>query len=251
MSLPDDIRRHRLFWTWHRRIGIVAALLVLVLCVTGIALNHTEGLRLDQRFVTSAWLLDWYGIDLPEDGKSFAVASDRVSLFGDRLYFNDTPVDGLVDELVGAAQARDIIVAVVGGDALLITPQGELVERLGVESGMPPGVTAVGIGAGDQIVVRSLAGIYSADEELLSWAPAGLDESGIRWSQPESLPDGLRATLSQDYRGRILPLERVLLDLHSGRLFGGWGVWLMDAAAVLLIALAVTGGWLWFGRRAK
>ena len=30
MSLPKDIARHRLFWTWHRRIGIVAALFTMV-----------------------------------------------------------------------------------------------------------------------------------------------------------------------------------------------------------------------------
>ena len=251
MSLPDHIRRHRLLWTWHRRIGIVAALLVLILSITGVALNHTEGLRLDQRYVTSAWLLDWYGIDLPDDGESFAVAAGRVSLLGDRLYFDDTPVDGLIDELVGAAQAGDMIVAVVDGDAILITPQGELVERLGAESGMPPGVTAVGTREDGRVVVRSGAGIYSADEQLLGWVLAEPADTPVRWSRPDPLPDGLRAALRQDYRGRILPLERILLDLHSGRLFGRWGIWLMDGAAVLLIALALTGGWLWFGRRGK
>jgi hypothetical protein len=251
MSLPEDIRRHRLFWTWHRRIGIVAALLVLILGITGIALNHTEALRLDQRFVTSAWLLDWYGIDLPDDGQSFAVAAGRVSLLGDRLYFNDKPVAGLVDDLVGAAQARDMIVAVVDGDALLITPQGELVERLGAESGMPPGVTAVGIGGDGQIVVHSGAGIHAADQAMLGWSGVDLAETGIRWSRSDPLPDGLLAALRQDYQGRILSLERIFLDLHSGRLFGRWGIWLMDGAAVLLIALALTGSWLWFGRRRK
>ena len=251
MSLPDHIRRHRLLWTWHRRIGIVAALLVLILSITGVALNHTEGLRLDQRYVTSAWLLDWYGIDLPDDGESFAVAAGRVSLLGDRLYFDDTPVDGLIDELVGAAQAGDMIVAVVDGDAILITPQGELVERLGAESGMPPGVTAVGTREDGRVVVRSGAGIYSADEQLLGWVLAEPADTPVRWSRPDPLPDGLRAALRQDYRGRILPLELILLDLQSGRLFGRWGILLLDGAAVLLIALAMTGGLLWFVLRVK
>ena len=45
-----------------------------------------------------------------------------------------------------------------------------------------------------------------------------------------------------------LPLERVLLDLHSGRIFGEAGVWLVDAAALLFLLLAGSGLWLW-GRR--
>jgi len=34
---------------WHGRLGVAAALLFLILLVTGIALNHAERLGLDQR----------------------------------------------------------------------------------------------------------------------------------------------------------------------------------------------------------
>ena len=50
------------------------------------------------------------------------------------------------------------------------------------------------------------------------------------------------------YRGHGLPLERVLLDLHSGRILGKWGVWLIDVVAILLFVLAITGSWMWFQR---
>ncbi len=36
-----------------------------------------------------------------------------------------------------------------------------------------------------------------------------------------------------------------MLDLHNGRIFGGFGVFLIDAAAVLFLILAVTGVWMW------
>jgi hypothetical protein len=35
--------------------------------------------------------------------------------------------------------------------------------------------------------------------------------------------------------------ERVLFDVHSGRLFGRYGPWLMDIMAVLFVVLAVSG----------
>ena len=48
---------------WHRRIGLTAIILVIVLAVTGIMLNHTEALKLDETYVESATLLGWYGFE--------------------------------------------------------------------------------------------------------------------------------------------------------------------------------------------
>jgi len=40
-----------------------------------------------------------------------------------------------------------------------------------------------------------------------------------------------------------------LLDLHSGRVLGASGIYLMDLAAVAMLLLAASGAWLWFQRR--
>ena len=45
---------------------------------------------------------------------------------------------------------------------------------------------------------------------------------------------------ADDHRDEV-NWERVLLDLHSGRLFGPWGVRLVDAMALLFAVLAVSG----------
>ena len=49
----------------------------------------------------------------------------------------------------------------------------------------------------------------------------------------------------QAYRGGGLPLERVILDLRSGRIVGQWGVYVVDGAALLFLALVITGLWMW------
>lgn len=42
-----------------------------------------------------------------------------------------------------------------------------------------------------------------------------------------------------------------LQKLHSGEIFGGWWVLLSDAAAVLLLAVLVSGYWLWLYPRSR
>ena len=44
-------------------------------------------------------------------------------------------------------------------------------------------------------------------------------------------------------------LERFLLDAHSGRVFGKYGIYVIDVAAILLLILSITGIWLWVVRR--
>ena len=48
-----------------------------------------------------------------------------------------------------------------------------------------------------------------------------------------------------------LPLDRVLLDLHSGNLFGTWRPLAMDTAGVAMLVLVGTGltTWVKTGRR--
>ncbi len=58
------------------------------------------------------------------------------------------------------------------------------------------------------------------------------------------MPCGLRGRLVEAYRGKGLLLERVLLDVHSGRILGAWGVYLVDAAAVLFLGLVLSGLWM-------
>ena len=51
--------------------------------------------------------------------------------------------------------------------------------------------------------------------------------------------------LRAQYRGRGLTVERVLADVHSGRIFARAGTLIMDAVAVFMIVLSLSGFVLW------
>jgi hypothetical protein len=62
----------RFIYKLHRYIGLTSSLVLIMLAVTGIALNHTAELQLDQRTIKSTAILDWYGIKSPDKLRSFA-----------------------------------------------------------------------------------------------------------------------------------------------------------------------------------
>lgn len=246
-------RKHRnkirSLYIWHRYIGLSVALLALLLAGTGILLNHTAEFRWDSRYVRSAWLLDWYGIEAPEAATSYAVDGQALTLFGDHLYFNTRPVEGEYRALHGAMATPDMVVAALDNGLLLLTREGERIDWLDESSGLPGAIQRLGSDAVGTPVAEVYGRFFSPDADWLRWTDREDDGDGITWHGPMPLTEAQRELLVDQYRSRILPVERVLLDLHSGRIFGRYGHWLMDAAAGLIMVLALSGFWMWFRRR--
>jgi hypothetical protein len=235
----------------HRWIGIVVALFVLLLAVTGIALNHGRDWNLDQRYVSWNWLLDAYGIRAPAPSASFAVGDRRATLIGQRLYLNEREIARGANTLTGMIMLGSFVLVTSRDSALLLTSDGELVEQIDLSNRLPGPVQRLGR-AGERTAVSSAGAIYIGDANVTAFeASPDSADSEIAWSLPSPPGAILLSSLQAQYRGRGLSVERLLADLHSGRIISVTGPYLMDAVAVLLIVLSSTGLLLWMrpGRR--
>jgi hypothetical protein len=239
----------RSFYVWHRYMGVSAALFAVIIAVTGVLLNHTEDFQFDSRHVTNDWLLDWYGIQAPDTLLSFAAHEQHVTLMGERLYLNRKAIDGEFRGLVGAVYLDGLFVAAVSDSILLLTGRGDIVERLRGEDGVPAGILGIGVDKDGWLVTKNSMGYYQADKDFLRWQPWEADPQSVQWARPTALDARLAQSLRQHYRGEVLPVERLILDLHSGRFFGSAGLWLFDIAALLLILLSLTGTFIWLKRK--
>lgn len=241
-------RWHSLF-LWHRYIGLSSALFVLLLASTGLLLNHTATLKLDQQYVGSSLLLDWYGVSVPE-AVSYNADGRRVSKLGDRLFFDRQELLHDPAPLLGALYLENACVIALQQTLLLVSDEGKIIERLGSSEGVPSGMRRIGVSATGQLVIDAVHGYYLTDSAFLDWSEVETVNKVV-WAQTEQLPAALQKQLHQQYRGMGLTLERVLLDLHSGRILGGWGIYVMDAAAIALLLLAILGVWIWGSRKRK
>ncbi|HSH28688.1 MAG TPA: hypothetical protein VK971_02180, partial [Thiohalobacter sp.] len=210
-------------YIWHRYIGLSAALFVLILAVTGLLLNHTERFAFDSRHVSTDWLLDWYGIQAPDSYTSYALEGSHVTLFGRHLYHNLHELEGEHERLIGALRVGELIVVAVDSEILLLMSDGELVERLTGSEGVPSGMRRLGLGTAGALVVEGGHAYYQPDADFIQWRHWEGDSETVTWAQTDTLPAELYEELVEHYRGEVLPLERVLLDLHSGRIFGRHG----------------------------
>ncbi len=239
----------RSLYIWHRYFGISTAVFVIVLTITGLVLNHTDELQLDASYVQSDLLLDWYGISSPGELTSHTAGSINITAVNDQIFWNNERLTHISAPLAGMQTYSDLVVIASGGTLSLFTPDGELVEKLDNVAGVPTGILAIGITPQSLLAVKTARGIYLADENLLEWSRAANPE--VTWSVAAPTTPSLTEDLKKAYRGTGLPVERIMLDLHSGRILGRAGVYMMDAAATGFLLLAVSGIWLWMRRRAS
>jgi hypothetical protein len=236
------------FQVLHRTIGIVAAVFAVFLSATGLLLNHTDRLDLGNIHLDNKWLLEWYELAPVQEPEAFQAGDHWISRIDSRLYFDAMDLEINISGLTGAVQADGMIIAALDDSLLLLTSQGELIERLTAVDNLPGEITGIGLKDEVSPVLMTANGIFVTDSELLVWVPTTV--TAADWSVAGQLPDDLLARLLQSYRGNGVSLERFILDLHSGRIFGGMGRLAADIAALLLLFLAVSGLWvLWLRRR--
>ena len=231
---------------WHRRIGVTVAVLVIWLSVTGIVLNHSDQLQLDKAAVEQSLLLSLYGIERPT-AISFSSAGRWFShLGGNHLYLDGEEVAYCADYLAGVVWYHQQFVIACGDGLLLMSASGELIERVGSAYGVPETISGLAV-TGNQLLLNTGVTVISADLDTLQWQPYQ-PITAVAWVVAASAPDTL---LSQLPLAGELDWERLLLDLHSGRLGSHLGRWLMDSAAVLFILLALSGIWVWAQRPSR
>jgi len=235
-------RKWRSLYLWHRYLGLIAGLLVVILSVTGVMLNHTDQLRLSAKYVSSPWMLDWYGIAPKEPPVSFPLSPRGwLSSVDGRLFLNGQHLGEVSEPIVGAVATDKVIAVAMPAALFLYTGEGELIERLEGIS-LPGEIDAIGNGNNGAIVLKTDKGMFAADEFVTAWSPA---PEASQWARQGSPPAHINEQVLSVYRGMGLSWERVLLDLHSGRIMGDWGLYLMDGAALILLFLSGTGVYIW------
>jgi hypothetical protein len=234
---------------FHRLFGAATAVAVILMVISGLTLNHSHHLGLDQRDVSQSYLLDWYGFGESEQIRSFAVGSDWLSFAGSQLYLNGKPVSTVRDG-VGAINKGDMLIAAGSDELVLLDPAGNMIERIPWGPVHAGPIEALGLLDNTTAAIRSANQFWVADAQLLDWQRIEEAAENPQWASPEPAPRAIQDAIRQHYHGNGLSAERVLLDFHSGRIFGPIGVLVYDLFTLAVGFLAISGLVLWVrGRR--
>lgn len=245
------IHHIRVIRRWHAKIGVAAMFYLVFLVVSGWALNHTEGLRLDEREVTAPWLMRWYGIQAETPVLGYALGTTYLAWSGEKWALGSRQLLISAGVPVGAIDVEGIYYIATARTLYLFQKDGQLVDKLDAASLPETPIITLG-SAGNKIVLKTLTkAFYTIDG--LSWQP--IAEKGVKWSSVQSLPDDVKKQLAVTLAPG-LSLQRIMLDIHSGRIFGRFGIYIVDFLGLALLTLGTSGLWIYWrsvrqGRKRK
>ena len=171
---------------WHRRLGVFAALIAIYLSLTGILLNHSDDLGLNESRISNTLLLQLYGIK-PPTGRRAATKQFNVDKLGTSLFVTEHLLGQYDSTLVGAVALEQVFIIALSDSILLLTYDGDLIETLNRSSGLPGKINRLGK-SGENLIIKSGTQIYQSDADILNWHTVVNLKTRISWSKLEPIP---------------------------------------------------------------
>ena len=215
----------------HRNVGIFLILFLLLVSVTGILLNHTESLHLNERSVPAFIAKRYYQSQaIP----GFELNTHYYYSLGEILYFDQQALTQC-GALKGIARQANQLVVLCDAELVLFTEDHQLIERISEAYGLPSNLDRLAVRDG-QLLLANETKLFSFDTDSLE--SVSLTASFKNWPEMQTVPGDLLLNDSVSW-------QQFILDLHSGMFIGTWGKWLADLVAIFIIGIAISGLVMW------
>jgi len=230
----------------HKFTGIAVCVFLIHLSITGIFLNHTEDLGLDEKYTASPMILALYNISIPSQEESFLVDNVSISRFGDQVFMDNQPIIKSESPIMGAAFSNQILTIAFQNEMVLVTQEGELIERISSASELPENIQKLGVSE-DILYLKTPDQLWQSSDQAQAWELSDSDFND--WSNEVVMSDQQTKQIEMYFSGKGVSLEQFFLDLHNGNIIKGFGKWLLDIIAIFLLLLSISGIWIWLKKR--
>jgi hypothetical protein len=213
---------------------------------SGVLLNQSASWGLDAVRLGAPWLMSFYGLHAEPPLTGFSADSHWLAVTPDATILDGKPLSMMIPGprgFVSGGTVEHPTLFVASADSLvLLTPTGGRIDELRSPILPVSTIRRVGIvnGPGGKIAVQDLDAFQSEDEGE-TWKPVAPSE--VRWSGSQALSEVERTQLLP-YSRPTVALEQILIDAHSGRLFGRYGPYVINAVGLAALWLAISGAWM-------
>ncbi len=231
---------------WHKRIGLFAFFFMGWLGASGFLINQSAEWGYDTVRIDWGWVMALYNLHPEPPATGFTSGGRWLAITSDYTLLDAQPLAERIAEplgfVAGGSAQKPLLFVATAGALTLLTPDGGLYDQL-----QPPilpvsSIRRLGTTADGAIVVQDLDAFQSADSGD-SWTP--VDPTQVTWSAVTRMPESNREALLP-YSRPSVSLEHVLVDAHSGRLFGNAGAWVINLVGFSAMWLALSGVWMWW-----
>ncbi|MDZ4079996.1 MULTISPECIES: PepSY-associated TM helix domain-containing protein [Hydrocarboniphaga] len=232
--------------TWHKRIGLFAFVFMGWLGFSGFLINQSADWGYDVKPITASWVMALYGLHPEPPTKGYNVGGHWLAEAQDASMLDGKPLKMRISHQLGMAVAgsadKPLLFIAEPERVFVLSPTGDLVDEMSGYTLPAPQVRRIGTIPGNpsKVVIQDLDAYVTSDG--LGWEKLPVN-SPVEWAAPVDLPEAQR-NAAMPFSLPSVTLEHVLVDAHSGRIFGIGGAWLINFVGLASMALSITGVWI-------
>ena len=226
----------------HKIIGVSVCLIVIHLSITGIVLMYPNTFKLQDTYYTNSYISNLYDMYTITDVRVFDGLEEDLGVINSKIITSDMVIDTGINNIIGALKKDNLIFTLNDKNVLLIQESDFGLEIIR-ETKIP--FTAVSIGKDeDKILVKEEAGKFYILDESLSFSLFTNNE--IEFNEMSIvLPDEETAIYYlHQVQGPGIQALRLFADLHNGRFFGPFVMFIFAITSILVIFLSISGSYM-------
>ncbi|MDB5987156.1 MAG: PepSY protein [Nevskia sp.] len=235
--------------SWHQRAGVAAFAFICWLAASGILLSRSTDLGFDQTDIGWPWLMALYGLHAEAPQQGYRAGTHWLASTEACTLLDGRRLAPAIAQPLGFIVAGTQLLVATPHSLVLLSADGARIDELRAPILPVANLRRIGVldGADGSIVVQDLDAYVSRDGGD-HWRAVPIEQ--VHWSQTAALDDTQRQQLLP-YAQPRMRVEQVLIDLHSGRLFGRVGSWIITAVGVVALWLAPSGFFMWLRARRR
>ena len=226
----------------HKIIGLSVCLIVIHLSVTGIILMYPSTFKLQDTYFKNRYISSLYDMYTVADVRALEAAEEDLGIIKSKAIVSDMVIETGINNILGALKADNLIFVLNNKKIILIQESDYGLEIIKDEK-IP--FTALSIGKDNEnILIKGTKDKFYIVNENLSFSLAKNNE--IEFNEtPLVLPEEeiARYYLLQ-VQGPGVQALRLFADLHNGRFFGPFVMFLFVITSILVIFLSISGSYM-------
>ena len=226
----------------HKIIGLSVCLIIIHLSITGIILMYPSTFKLQETYFKNRYISSLYDMYTVADVRALEAAEEDLGIIKSKAIVSDMVIETGINNILGALKANNLIFILNNKNIILIQESDYGLEIIKDEK-IP--FTALSIGKdNDNILIKGTEDKFYIVNENLSFSLAKNNE--IEFNEtPLVLPEEeiARYYLLQ-VQGPGVQALRLFADLHNGRFFGPFVMFIFAITSILVIFLSISGSYM-------
>jgi hypothetical protein len=233
------MRLRKVFRKIHRWVGLISALWLLQLTITGLLLQHADSFKLTTTYINSPTILQWF--DYGQRQQAWDVDDLTIFQLDDQAKINDSIIN-IPSPLVGVGHTGSNWVLATANTLYWLNQQGEIINQMDDFDGLPTPVQKM-TATYESINIQVNHRWAEINDGIISWHPTTPDIEATKAIQARKLTSSEQGELFSSLLGNKLSYDKVLHGIHSGIKSSSW---MNTLSALALLYLCFSGIYLFF-----